>query len=256
MSDKNIKKTQKAPIPKEDIQFYRLLAIFGAAILGFAGLRLVNESKLRYVLGVGQWIAAVLLIAVVAGLIYLHRVKKVDESSRVFTSVGVAYFLIPVLLICMTYRHIHNANVKYQVAFAMVSLFAVIYNVFKREFKNISAFAIANAFFLYYASAKTYNAFETVIAYVSKVLVFVLPVLVIALLVLAMRAKNGAVVISGKEIYRLPSKIGGILALVMAAALLIAGVILVLLPVAFAYVMIALLVIYILIGIVCTIRLI
>ena len=36
MTDKNIKKTQKAPIPKEDIQLYRLFAIFGAAILCFA----------------------------------------------------------------------------------------------------------------------------------------------------------------------------------------------------------------------------
>ena len=47
MTDKNIKKTQrKSALPREDLQLYRLFAIIGAAIIGFAGLNLINESKL------------------------------------------------------------------------------------------------------------------------------------------------------------------------------------------------------------------
>ena len=90
----------------------------------------------------------------------------------------------------------------------------------------------------------------------SKVLVFLVPVAVIVLLVIAMRAKGGKVVIGGKNIYTLPERFSGVLALVMAAFLLIAGVILVIFPAAFMYVMITLLVLYVIIGIVCTIRLI
>ncbi len=258
MTDKNIKKTQKAPIPKEDIQLYRLFAIFGAAILGFAGLRLIGnyEGRIFGFLAFGQWIAAALLVAVIAGLVYIRFVKKLDESTRVFTSVGIAYFLIPLLLMLVTYRHIHDANVKFQVAFALVSLFAIVFNVFKREFRNISALVFADALFLYYASAKTYNGFETALAYVSKVLVFLVPVAVIVLLAIAMRAKGGKVVVGGKNIYTLPERFSGVLALVMAAILLVAGALLVIFPAAFTYVMIALLVLYVIVGIVCTIRLI
>ena len=55
MTDKNVKKTQKnSVLPKEDIQLYRLFAIFGAAIIGFAGLRLINESKLLRFLKIGR----------------------------------------------------------------------------------------------------------------------------------------------------------------------------------------------------------
>ena len=57
MTDKNMKKSQKnSALPKEDIQLYRLFAIFGAAILGFAALNLVNESKLLgFLLRGGIW---------------------------------------------------------------------------------------------------------------------------------------------------------------------------------------------------------
>ena len=57
----------------------------------------------------------------------------------------------------VTYPTFSNANVKYQVAFAGISIFAVIYNVFKREFKNISALTFVCAALLYYVHATTYN---------------------------------------------------------------------------------------------------
>ena len=158
MTDKNVKKTQKnSVLPKEDIQLYRLFAIFGAAIIGFAGLRLINESKLLRFLKIGKWFALALLVLVIAWVVYIRCIKKIDESGKIFTSVGVSYFLIPVLLILVTYPTFNNANVKYQVAFAGVSLFAVIYNIFKREFKNISALTFVCAAFLYYIHATTYN---------------------------------------------------------------------------------------------------
>ena len=123
MTDKNIKKTQNnTALPREDVQLYRLFAIFGAAIIGFAGLRLLNESKLlSFLLQGGIWGALVLLILSIAWPIYIRCVRKIDESGKVFTSVGVAYFLIPVFLMLVTYPVFNNANVKYQVAFAGIS---------------------------------------------------------------------------------------------------------------------------------------
>lgn len=99
MTDKNVKKTPKnSVLPKEDIQLYRLFAIFGAAIIGFAGLRLINESKLLRFLKIGRWFALALLVLVIAWVVYIRCIRKIDESGKVFTSVGVSYFLIPILL--------------------------------------------------------------------------------------------------------------------------------------------------------------
>ena len=52
MTDKKLKNKQNPDVmSEEDIQLYRLFMIFGAAILGFAGLRLVPEKTLYDVLG-------------------------------------------------------------------------------------------------------------------------------------------------------------------------------------------------------------
>ena len=258
MTDKNIKKTQNnTALPREDVQLYRLFAIFGAAIIGFAGLRLLNESKLlSFLLQGGIWGALVLLILSIAWPIYIRCVRKIDESGKVFTSVGVAYFLIPVFLMLVTYPVFNNANVKYQVAFAGISIFAVIYNIFKREFKNISALTFVCAALLYYVHATTYNWLENAIAIAAKILIFVIPAAVIILLVCSLMSKNGSVKMSGREIYRLPSKFAGILTLILCAFFIAAGLILLFVPEAFLYIMVSLLALYIIIGIVCTIRLI
>jgi len=257
MTDKNVKKSQKnSVLPKEDIQLYRLFAIFGAAIVGFAGLRLINESKLLHFLTIGKWIALALLVLVIAWVVYIRCVRKIDESGKIFTSVGVSYFLIPILLMLVTYPTFNNANVKYQVAFAGISIFAVIYNIFKREFKNISALSFVCAALLYYVHATTYNWLENAIGVVSKVLVFLIPAAVMALLICAFRSKSGSVKISGQEIYKLPSKFAGILAIIMCLFFIAAGILLLLIPASYLYIMISLLAIYVIIGIVCTIRLI
>jgi membrane protein len=258
MTDKNMKKSQKnSALPKEDIQLYRLFAIFGAAILGFAALNLVNESKLLgFLLRGGIWGALVLLLLAIAWPIYIRCIRKIDESGKIFTSVGVSYFLIPVFLMLVAYPTLNNANVKYQVAFAGISIFAVIYNVFKREFKNITALTFVCAALLYYVHAATYNWLEDAIAFVSKILIFLIPAAVVLLLVSAFRSKNGSVKISGHEIYRLPSRFAGILALILCVFFLLAGVLLLLVPESYLYIMVSLLALYVIVGIVCTIRLI
>lgn len=257
MTDKNMKKNQKlSAMPKEDVQLYRLFAVFGAAIIGFAGLRLVNESKLLRVLAWGRWVALALLAAAIGWVVYVHFVKRIDESGKVFTSVGVSYFLIPILFMLVMYPSFEKANMKFQIAFAGISLFAVIYNIFKREFKNISALTFVCAVCLYYVHTVTYDLPETIFAYLCKGLSFVLPLAVIALLICAFRAKNGVVKVAGREIYKLESRFGGILTLILCILFLVASVLLFLVPSSFVYVMISLLVLYVVVGIVCTIRLI
>lgn len=261
MTDKKIKNKQNAEaMSQEDIQLYRLFMIFGAAILGFAGLRLIPDHIFSRVLGIGQWIALALLVIATVAYIYIRCIKKVDENGKLITSTGVAYFLLPVLFMLATYRSFDKANFKFQLFFALLSIFAVIYNIYRREFKNITALTFLCAIGLYYAAHSVYSAaynwIEIAVAALSEAVMIALPIFAIALLICALTSKNGVVRFKTHKIYELPSKFGGILGLVMSIVLLVAAAVLMILPLAFTYVMIALLICYVVVGIVCTIRLI
>ncbi|MBQ8495963.1 MAG: hypothetical protein IJ489_00710 [Clostridia bacterium] len=261
MTDKKTKNKQNAEaMAQEDIQLYRLFMIFGAAILGFAGLRLIPDYVFSRVLGIGQWIALALLVIATAGYIYIRCIKKVDESGKLITSTGVAYFLLPVLFMLATYRSFDKANFKFQLFFALLSIFAVIYNIYKREFKNITALTFICAIGLYYAAHPVYSVayswIEIAVAALSEALMIAFPIFAIVLLICAMMNKKGVVRFKGHTVYALPSKFGGILAFVMSSVLLLAAAILMIVPAIFTYVMISVLVCYVIVGIVCTIRLI
>lgn len=259
MTDKKIKTPKnKVAMPQEDIQLYRLFLIFGVAILGFAGLRRIPEAEGAFVkfLEIGKWIALALLVVSIAAFIYIRCIKKIDESGRVFTSVGVAYFLFPTLFMLAAYPYFENANAKFQLLFALISIFAVIYNIFKREFKNITALTFICAIGLYYAAHPVYDVLEIIVASVAKALMVALPAFVIVLLICAFSHKNGVVRFKNHKIYELPSKFGGVLGLIISSALLISALLLLFVPVVFTYVMVTLLAIYVVFGIICTIRLI
>ena len=262
MTDKKLKNKQNPEVMSaEDIQLYRLFMIFGAAILGFAGLRLVPERIFtRMLSGAGQWIAAAVFVLATAAYVYIRFVKKLDESGKLITSTGVAYFLLPVLFMLATYVSFDKANFKFQLFFALLSIFAVIYNIYKREFKNITAVTFICAIGLYYAAnpvySMAYSWIEIAVAALSEALMIALPVFVIALLICALTHKNGVLRFKGHKVYELPSRFGGVLALIMSILLLVAAVVLMIVPAVFTYVMLSVLVGYVIVGIVCTIRLI
>ncbi len=245
MNDKNMKKTKiEAKHSAEDIQLYRLFCIFGAAILGFALFRMVPYNVFSRILGVGQWVALALCLATIGVFIYFRVVKKLDESSRIVTIGGIAYFLIPIFLLLACYRSISNPEFKCQVAFGFVALYAVIYNIFKKNFCSISATTFLAIIALYYASRETYNTIENVIAVVAMVAIFVLPVALAAKVRLDIRAKNEA------------DRFDTILTHIMCALLLVCAVITLINQAIFSYILISILVVYVIIGIVCTIRMI
>lgn len=259
MTDKKIKNQKNTTaIPQEDIQLYRLFLIFGVAILGFAGLRRIPEAEGAFlkILEIGQWIALALLVVSIAAFVYIRFVKKIDESGKVITSTGVAYFLFPILFMLSAYRYFENANAKFQLLFALIAIFAVIYNIFRREFKNITAITFICAIGLYYAATPVYDVVEKIFSAVAQAVMVALPAFVIALLICAFSQKNGVVRFKNHKIYELPSKFGGILGLIISSALFISALILLFVPVAFTYVMVTLLAIYVVFGIICTIRLI
>ena len=249
MNEKNINNKKKdVKLPAEDIQLYRLFCIFGAAILGFAAFRMIPYATFFRVLMYGQWVALGLCVLSIAALIYVRLIKKTDETGKVITSVGVAYFLIPILFMLSVFRTMEQPIFKCQVAFGFIALFAAIYNIFKKEFRLISAVTFLSIMALYYASTPFYSWFEKTLNVVSKGLIFLLPVALIVAIVLSTRFKNSEQAIT--------DKFGSLLTIIMCAVLLVAAIVVLIVPSVFLYVMISVLVVYVMIGIVCPIRLI
>ncbi len=249
MNEKNMTGQNTKPISKEDIQLYRLFCIFGAAILGFAAFRLVPYATFSKVLyPAGRFVALALLIAVAAGWVFIRFVKKTDESERIVTSTGVAYFLIPVLYLLFTFLWMDAPIMKCQVAFGFVSLFAAIYNIFKKEFRAISAVTFLTIMALYYASHDFQFAYEEILSVICKGLVFLIPAaMIVALLIPCCKKKTCALV---------TDKFGKLLTIGLSALLIVLALVTLILPAIFLYIMIAILAVYVVIGIVCTIRLI
>ena len=245
MNEKNKKNvTNEIKHTAEDIQLYRLFCIFGAAILGFALFRMVPYNVFSKILGVGQWIALGLFVLACAAFAVVKLVLKLDESGRIVTVSGIAYFVLPVLLMLACYRTMSNPDFKCQVAFGFLALFAAICNIFKKDFIRISAVTFLSIIAMYYASTETYNWIENVLAAVSMVMVFAIPVLfAVACLIGNRKIKDS-------------SRFDTALMLGVCAFLLVCAAIVTFVPSVFIPVMIAVLIAYVLVGIVCTIRLI
>lgn len=249
MNEKNINnKKNNVKVSSDDLQLYRLFCIFGAAILGFAVFRMIPYATFSRILVYGQWVALVLLVLAVGAFAYVRLVKKPDESGNVITSTGIAYFLIPVLLLLVMFRSMEQPVFKCQVAFGFIALFAAIYNIFKNEFRAISAVTFLSIVALYYASTPLYSWFEIALNVISKGLVFLLPAALIVTAVFAKRFK--------KENKLIVDKFGAILTIIMCAVLLVCAIVTLIVPSAFLYIMFAIFAVYIVLGIVCTIRLI
>ncbi len=234
----------------DDIQLYRLFCIFGAAILGFAAFRLITPATFNKLLyPVGQWVALALLVVAIGVFVYLRFVKKINELGHIVTVTGIAYFVIPVLFLLAVYLKLDYPEYKCQVLFGFISLFAAIYNIFKREFRVVSAVTFLSMAALYYASTSVYNsALEIVFHYISLGTMFLIPAAMLILLLLPKHPK--------KLLELVPDKAGTWITAAVCGALLVAALIVLLVPAIFLYVMISMLVIYVVIGIVCTIRLI
>ncbi len=248
MNDKKNTKKTKTALPEEDLQLYRLFCIFGVAIIGFAAFRLIPYESFFGMLKYGRWVTLALLILTVGGLCYVSFFWKPDESKNLVTAKGAAYFLIPVLYLLTTYRMMDNPSFKCQVAFGFVALFAAIYNIYKREFRWISAVAFLSLIALYYASHRFYNTYETVIGGISKALIFLIPAVIIAAVLLRDRVKFPVTLAH--------DRVGAGLILTMCGVLLVLALVTLLVPSIFLYAMITILAVYVVIGIVCTIRLI
>ena len=242
----------------QDIQLYRMYLLFGVSVLGFSAFHFLPKKFFYAFHGVGTWLMSVLLLLAIGAYIYLRLYIKPNESKKIVTSSGIAYFLFPILFMLAFYGYFSNAGTKFQIAFAMISVYSIIYNIYKTNFSNLTAIVFLTVLGLYYIANPveflSYHWMEFVVSAVLKVLAVVLPSVSVILTAAALTHKKGIIRVHNRILYEMRDKYVGIASLVMSAILLAAALLLFFVPSLFVYVIIAVAAFYVGAGILCTVR--
>ncbi|MBQ3490093.1 MAG: hypothetical protein IJA86_05860 [Clostridia bacterium] len=258
MKQKNKKQQNDVSVSAEDIQLYRLYLLFGISIVGFSAFHFLPKKFFYAFQGVGTWIMTVLLLFVLGAFIYIRLYIKPDESKKIVTSSGIAYFAIPVLYMLAFYGHFVNAGLKFQIAFAILSVYSIIYNIYKPNFRNLTAIVLVTLAGLYYIANPveflSYRWMEFIFAAVIKVLAVALPSVSLILSVAALTHKDGIIRVRRHVLYEMRDKYVGIASLVLSVVLLAAVAVLFFAPSLFVYVIITVAALYVGTGILCTVR--
>lgn len=245
-------------LAEQDIQLYRLYLLFAVALVGFSAFRFLPANFFYMFHGVGTWIVTVLLLFALGAFVYIRRYLKPDESKKIITSSGIAYFLIPTLFMLAFYGYFSNAGIKFQIAFAMLSVYAIIHNIYKNDFRILTAIVFVAFIGLYYIAHPveflSYRWMEFVFAAVAQTVALALFTVYVILSAVALKHKKGIVRVHNHVIFEIRDKCMGVASLVLGAVLLAASVLLFFAPSLFVYTIIAVAALYVGVGILCTVR--
>ena len=258
MKQNKTKKQNAAALAEQDIRLYRLYLLFAVALVGFSAFRFLPANFFYIFHGIGTWIVTVLLLFALGAFIYIRRYLKPDESKRMITSSGVAYFLIPSLFMLAFYGYFSNAGVKFQIAFAMLSVYAIIHNIYKNNFRILTAVVFIALIGLYYIAHPveflSYRWMEFVFAAVAQAFAIALSTAYVVLSAAALKHKKGIVRVHNHVIFEIRDKCMGTFSLILSAVLLAASVLLFFASSLFVYTVIAVAALYVGVGILCTVR--
>lgn len=258
MKQNKTKKQNAAALVEQDIQLYRLYLLFTVALVGFSAFRFLPANFFYMFHGVGTWIVTVLLLFALGAFIYIRRYLKPDESKKVITSSGVAYFLIPTLFMLAFYGYFSNAGVKFQIAFAMLSVYSIVYNIYKNNFRILTAVVFIAFIGLYYIAHPveflSYRWMEFVFAVAAQAIALAFSTVYVVLSAVSLKHKKGIVCVHNHVIFEIRDKCMGVASLILGVVLLSTAVILFFAPSLFVYAVIAVAALYVGVGILCTVR--
>lgn len=252
-------KENKPAIPKEDAALYRLFALIAFAIAGFAGLVAIgkNEGKCWDLFANG-WFKAAMLLLFAASLFFVARgFVKGRNENKIFSLSGICAFAAPLFLLFAAYTEMTNASVKFKVALVAVVFIAFIANIYPKNYMRFSIITLLCAVFMYYLNTPwniiTGRLFDQILKAASYPLAFLIPAALIIMLV-GTEKSDGVFRIKDKKIFVVSDRTVYYAMIAFLAAEIVFSAIILVTPAAFLPLMIAYGVIYLVIGIICTIK--
>lgn len=260
MNSNEIKKSKEEIELKNNTIVNRMMIMFGLATAAVVALLLIKRSggatERIFVL---DWlfylkIASGILLAGAIVYFAVQKKRNVDESLKMFSSITLLILTVILFSICMLYQYFGNMAMVIIVIGALVLSF--VYNFYQRDYFYYSVFTVINVMLMYLVrTGLSRMIWKNILIYTSKVLIFVIPVIVVGVLLYA-KVKDGAVKFNGKSYMIMKPSYLYLPFYIGAAIAIIAGVVGLFLGSYVIYLIIAQLAVYLLFGIIYTIKMI
>lgn len=262
--DMNTKENKKYNAKAEETAIYRVIALIFVAMAGFGALTLLDKYKAKLfsyiIINDKPVVSAITLIiialAVIAALSVVYyictRKKGKDESGKVVTSFGIMSSAVFVLVSFVLIRFLSNAMIKVQVLFFAAVLLAFLYNICARSFFEFSLFSVVSGAALYYAGSSANYGLDKALEIISKIYVFAAPVAIIVLMLVS--GKKGAKLFGKATEKREDAKFYNVFWVIMAVLLAVFAAICMAVNFVTVYLIVSFFVIYLALGIFCTIK--
>lgn len=240
----------KKSLPKNDITFYRLVVLFVYAIVAIIGINLIREnevacrkvfSSIYFIIGM-----AILFVACIFVIIMKYFANKVIRLN------SIAKVLAPLFFMMSIYTNINNANYKTEIVIIATIVLAFVLIVYPKNYFSVSLVVAIEYFSIYCITNSSSKLIDQIFYYIAYPASIIAPCLVILVLILGKNKKELKI---GKSVIEIGNnKLVNIAALVLMILCIIAALLVIFLPVTFGVVSIALLAVFILIGVICTIK--
>jgi len=259
MNSNEIKKSKEDIQQKNNAIVNRMMAMFILATAAVVILLMIKRNggvERAFVL---DWliylkIASGVLLAGAIAFFAFRRKKRVDESLKIFNSATLLILAIVLFAVFMLYQYFNNTAMIMLVIASLVLSF--VYSFYQKDYYYYSIFTVIMFLFMYFLRAGISGImWRNILYYISCGLIFLIPIAV-AVFFMYLKSRNGKLKLGSKiNIVMKPSHlyypffvgaaiavVGGVIGLTLASYLI--------------YIMIALLAVYLLFGIIYTIKMI
>lgn len=267
---KNNQNLTKEERKLEDVSTYRLLVLVMVAIIGFALIGVLNANAVKLegwffvdnlpfisVKGFMLILAGILAVLSIAFYVFRHVVKKIDESASVITSFGIMAFFVILFVGFFFFRYFSSAATKMEIFFLLAIVLSFFYTLCSRKFFYESLFAaICGVTIAYIGSSASFRGVESVFRIAVEVIGFAAAAL--ALITFAVLTAKKKIVIGNKTILKLSdfTKLDILFWVICSVISLLFAALSILIPGFLVFGLIGFFALYLVFGILCTIKII
>lgn len=244
----------KKPLSRDDTVMYRLIFLFFFGIVGFAALRLAGSAKNMFYSLAFQIVCGLVLVAAIVAPIYGKYVLGFDGKNRIFTFAGASAVIIPIAVMSLLYTQFNkDADAKLQIVFVIDILLLIIYNLNLTNAFGFSVIAASEALMLSLIKTTPYGIVEKVLVYGSRALVFIVPALVASFCLYSLISGKNKLSV-GKIKINMPGKTCKTLLTAFSVIAVISAAVILLVPSVFLYVLCTFIGVYLVLGIISTVK--
>ena len=236
---------------KDDIALYRIVILLLEGMIGFPLIGLLGNVRG----GASVFLCVIGCLAFAAGIflpMYFKFVLKKDENEKLITSKSIGAVLCVAGVILALSPFLYDAPDKLQVAFIMVILLGCVYNLYTRGFFDVAVSLCAGIVFAFFINNTAFTYFELFLGYFAKIAVFPVAAAGLVFAFVKIFSSKGM----GKLSFLLPeSRFYAVISAIVWLSVAACAALLMLFSALYVLILAYFVVLFIALGIICTIKL-